>query len=142
MAERGCCRIVGRLKDTIIARRESLPRRDRRGLLPPTGRRRGGGRRPARRALGRGTSTYLSKHSRIAPLECCDVGRVDHELGADESDDNARGGDDVRCHVARDRSVDHRTGDGRSLRTLTRTESDTPRVNEAVYATVPIPPAV
>jgi fatty-acyl-CoA synthase len=36
MAERGCCWIVGRLKDTIIARRESLPRRDRRGLLPPT----------------------------------------------------------------------------------------------------------
>ena len=35
-------------------RRESLPRRDRRGLLPPSGRRRGGGRRPARRALGRG----------------------------------------------------------------------------------------
>jgi fatty-acyl-CoA synthase len=24
MAERGCCRIVGRLKDTIIGRRESL----------------------------------------------------------------------------------------------------------------------
>ena len=69
----------------------------------------------------------LVEHSRIAPLERCDVGRVDHELGADESDDNARGGDDVRCHIARDRSVDHRTGDGRSLRTLTRTESDTPR---------------
>jgi hypothetical protein len=52
LAERGCCRIVGRLKDSIIARRESLPRRDRSGLLPPSGRRRGGGRRPARRAPG------------------------------------------------------------------------------------------
>ena len=63
-------------------------------------------------------------HSTARALRCR-PGR--HELGADESDDNARGGDDVRCHVARDRSVDHRTGDGRSLRTLTRTESDTPR---------------
>ena len=55
MDERGYCRIVGRLKDMIIRGGENLfPAEIEEVLYRHPGRRRGGGRRPARRAVGRG----------------------------------------------------------------------------------------